>query len=284
MENSNASKLPMRARPASRKGVTLTPCPLTKQRNLSGVCMSGKYCVYLHLRKSDGRVFYVGKGYGNRPYAILRRSEYWKRVYKKHGRTVHVAVKNLNEICAFSLEVAAIRFYGRDNLTNATDGGEGRSGHVPSKAQREKCSASNKGKAPSKIAVERAKKKNSKPVGTTCGLVFSSAAEAARSLFPDNQRSAKTCISASCNGRKVSGAFGYEFRFIVDGELQETAFNPNPWGKGVVRSDGVFFNSAQKAVDDLKRNGWPKAQNGNIIQCCKGKVKSAYGYTWEYAE
>lgn len=35
----NASKFAMRARPASRKGVTLTPCPLTQQRNLSGVFM-----------------------------------------------------------------------------------------------------------------------------------------------------------------------------------------------------------------------------------------------------
>lgn len=284
MLRENASKFAMRARPASRKGVTLTPCPLTQQRNLSGVCMSGKYCVYLHRRESDGRVFYVGKGDTKRAYAISKRSDHWKRVHAKHGRVVQIPVRDIQEICAFSLEIAAIKFYGRKNLTNATDGGEGRSGHVPSETQRKKCSASNKGKPPSKLTVLLAVKKNSKPVGTRCGLRFESAAKAARSLFPNNEKSAKACISASCNGRKVSNAFGYEFRFVVDGVLQETKFKPNPWGKKVKRSDGVVFESAQKAVFDLIQNGWPKAQNGNIIQCCKGKVKSAYGYGWEYAE
>lgn len=246
--------------------------------------MPGKYCVYIHRRESDGKVFYVGKGDKKRANAKTKRNEYWDRVYKKHGRVVHVPVSNIEEVCAFSLEVAAIKFYGRENLTNATDGGEGRSGHVPSDIQRAKCSASNKGKIPSKSAVFLAARKNSKPVGTTCGLRFKSAADAARVLFPKNQRSAKACISASCNGRRVSNAFGYDFRFIVGGKLQETNFTPKPRGKKVVRSDGVVFKSAQTAINDLMQNGWPKAQNGNIIQCCKGRVKSAYGYGWEYAE
>lgn len=87
-----------------------------------------KFYVYVHRRVSDGKVFYVGKGKGKRAWCKSTRSDWWKRVESKHGRTVHIIVRNVQETCAFSIEVALISFLGSGELVNMTRGGEGASG------------------------------------------------------------------------------------------------------------------------------------------------------------
>ena len=93
-----------------------------------------RFYVYVHRRKTDGRVFYVGKGCGGRANNTTHRSVLWKRVYKKHGMTIGYAARNIPEVCALSLEMAIIAAHGRKNLTNLSDGGEGVSN--PSQSQR----------------------------------------------------------------------------------------------------------------------------------------------------
>lgn len=273
-----------RARLAPER-LLVTSCPRTKQTNpmTKGTNMEKTFYVYAHYRKSDGRIFYIGKGRGTRASAVTRRSEYWSRVYKKHGQTVRMIVQNVNETCAFSIERAAIAYVGLHNLVNMTIGGEGKSGHVPSKYQREKCSASNKGKKPSEHAIKLAIQKNSKPVGTECGLRFASAAEAGRVLFPHNPRAAKVMISACCNARRTKSVGGYKFGFLVDGNYVDPEFPEESRCVRVSTECGIIFESSVAASNWLKENGHPKAQNGNIIQCCKGRVSSAYGYKWRYA-
>lgn len=242
-----------------------------------------KFCVYAHHRLSDGKLFYIGKGDKKRANAVQRRSEYWHRVYKKHGRSVTILIGGLSETCAFSMERALIAFFGKENLVNMTDGGEGKTGLVPSAQQREKCSISNKGKKPADHAVRLAIERNSKKVGTECGLRFSSAAEAGRVMFPDKARVAKVMISACCNGKRTRSVYGYKFGFIVDGEFQSPNFSQRSKKKSVKTHCGKIFASSVEASSWLRGIGFQKAQNGNIIQCCKGKVASAYGYQWSYA-
>lgn len=89
--------------------------------------MSNEFYVYIHRKKSNNDVFYVGKGKGKRAYDTSSRSEYWKRVYLKHGRIVEIIESGLSECDAFELEKEMIIFY-RNNgykLANLTDGGEG---------------------------------------------------------------------------------------------------------------------------------------------------------------
>lgn len=94
--------------------------------------MPGEYYVYVHRKKTDGSVFYVGQGKGKR-WKSWSRSRYWKYVVKKHGFTTEKVVDNLPQRCALSIERALIARYGRDNLVNLTDGGEiGPSGYIPS--------------------------------------------------------------------------------------------------------------------------------------------------------
>jgi hypothetical protein len=175
-----------------------------------------QFYVYVHRKATDGSVFYVGKG-GNdkfkRAYNKSSRSTFWKRTDAKYNRTVDIVFISKDEICAFSIEMALIKFYGRSNLCNLTDGGEGTSGRVASAHQRLKCSASNKGTAPSLLTMNAAIAKNSKPIMTKCGMLFSSASEAARFLRPDNFRSAK-CGIAFCARGGMKTAYGYEWRYI----------------------------------------------------------------------
>lgn len=84
-----------------------------------------KYYVYEHREADTGRVFYVGKGFGNRKGRMCDRNEYWRRVAKKHGFTSHIIRENMTERDALAFEVDIISAYGRENLCNLTDGGEG---------------------------------------------------------------------------------------------------------------------------------------------------------------
>jgi len=104
------------------------------------------FYVYVHKRATDGTVFYVGKGKGKRFTNAKNRNNHWRNIVNKHGFTAHIVMRFNNEECAFSLEKALIKHYGRSNLCNLTDGGEGLSGMEFSDSHKSKISAANKGK------------------------------------------------------------------------------------------------------------------------------------------
>ncbi len=88
------------------------------------------FYVYVHRKSSDGSIFYVGKGTGNRAYVKTKRSKYWNNVVNKYGYTVEIIQNYLPEWLAFELEtylIAEYRLLGY-NLCNLTEGGEGASG------------------------------------------------------------------------------------------------------------------------------------------------------------
>jgi hypothetical protein len=81
--------------------------------------------IYGHYRESDGKLFYIGKGIGNRAWDKKRRNRYWFRVVNKHGLVVKIIEDNLTEEQAFSKEKQLIAEIGLENLANITEGGEG---------------------------------------------------------------------------------------------------------------------------------------------------------------
>lgn len=94
-----------------------------------------EFYVYVHKKKTDGEVFYVGKGKGFRAWVTTYRSSFWTSVFEKHGRDVEIVVDNLSEEEALNLERELISFYGRRDtgtgvLVNLCDGGKGSSGAV----------------------------------------------------------------------------------------------------------------------------------------------------------
>ena len=103
------------------------------------------FYTYAHFRP-DGRVFYIGKGSGNR-YLSVSRSRYWQNVVKKEGSfTAEILARWKTEQEAFEHEKFLIKCF-RDlgfTLCNLTDGGEGPSGAVRSIETRAKLSAATK--------------------------------------------------------------------------------------------------------------------------------------------
>lgn len=94
------------------------------------------------LAYPDGKVFYVGKGQGNRINQHEHEARTGKDITNKHkvgvirkiwaggGEVVKEKIyETYDEQEALEVEQALIASIGRSNLTNLTDGGEGTSGH-----------------------------------------------------------------------------------------------------------------------------------------------------------
>lgn len=96
-----------------------------------------RFYVYT-LAYPDGTVFYVGKGTGNRinehELEARRGAKSYKcnvirQVERDGGKVVKTVVQNgMTDEAAYLLEIDLIRMYGREHLTNLTDGGEGAAG------------------------------------------------------------------------------------------------------------------------------------------------------------
>lgn len=125
-------------------------------------------CLYIHTRKTDGGIFYVGIGNEKRPYTKTKRNYYWNNTVKKHGYDVTILKTNMGWKEACELEIKMIAFYGRIKpnpknlnygcLVNMTDGGDGANGHIHSKETREKISKGNTGKKASEETKQKMRK------------------------------------------------------------------------------------------------------------------------------
>ena len=131
-----------------------------------------EFYVYVHIRKDNNTVFYVGKGTKNRAYN-LDRGNFHNCVRDEYGCKVVIIKDKLTESQAFRLESKMIKYYvltlgygapidgyrdfSNNYLTNFTWGGEGTSGIKCSEERKKKISKANKGRKRS----EEAKRKNS---------------------------------------------------------------------------------------------------------------------------
>jgi hypothetical protein len=102
-----------------------------------------KHYTYIHRCKDDiSRIFYVGKGSGNRVNSDFHRSKHWKSIVAKHGIITekvafwetHQQALEHEKFLIFCFRSMGIK------LCNQTDGGDGVTGYVPSQEQRKKLS------------------------------------------------------------------------------------------------------------------------------------------------
>ena len=156
----------------------------------------------------------------------------------------------MNEKDALALEIFTIAKYGRENLCNYTDGGEGSSGRIVSDECKRKISNSKKG------TVATAEHREKTRIAST-GRKHSE--EAKRKIGESNSRRG---VSAETKAKMVTNM---------------------PTKKPVRNSEGREFQSVGCAVRWLRINGWPKACDVAIIRVCKLRQITAYGYGWSYA-
>lgn len=106
------------------------------------------FYVYEHWRPDTGVCFYVGKGKGKRAWDMKKmRNCHHKAITSKltslgYCVDVRIIQMNMAEDIAFALEIERIAFYGQENLSNMTSGGDGLKS--PSDETRAKISASQK--------------------------------------------------------------------------------------------------------------------------------------------
>ena len=86
--------------------------------------------VYIHKRKDNDSIFYVGMGNLKRVTDKKNRNNHWNNVVSKYGYYAEVVAKDLSIDDAYELEMFLISELGRKdlkkgNLVNMTDGGDG---------------------------------------------------------------------------------------------------------------------------------------------------------------
>jgi len=80
--------------------------------------MLNNFYVYSHVKMTDEKCFYIGKGKGNRAYTPNSRNRYWKETVNQHGFIPIILINNLTESQAFELESIISNQIGYENLTN----------------------------------------------------------------------------------------------------------------------------------------------------------------------
>ena len=77
-----------------------------------------RYCVYLHRRKDNNEIFYVGQGTTTRPYCATRKLKAWNAVVKQtNGFIVEIVQDCLSKSEALKLESDKIKEY-KDLIVN----------------------------------------------------------------------------------------------------------------------------------------------------------------------
>lgn len=89
-------------------------------------------CVYRHRRLDNNSIFYIGMRTIKRAHQVHKRNVHWKRIVDKTIFNVEILSENLTWEGACELEIFLIQEYGRNNLCNMTDGGDGSKGCIPS--------------------------------------------------------------------------------------------------------------------------------------------------------
>jgi hypothetical protein len=204
--------------------------------------MKGRSYVYRHIRLDTNEVFYIGignteikyigsnlKSRYKRAYSQDNRNKWWNHIVEKTTFKVEILVDEITREEAIELEIFLIQEYGKKNLCNITDGGEGKIGGNPngidhwnygkkhSITTRLKISNSHKGK---KHSEETKLKLKQAHIGRN---------------YPKCKEDTKLKISKAHKGLKKGGA--------------------NPSAKIIINLDtGIYYECGKDAAESLNLN------------------------------
>jgi len=109
-------------------------------------------CVYIHTRKDNNEVFYVGIGKTEkRAYSKFNRNKHWLNIINKVDYNVLILKSNISWVDACLEEERLITLYGRidlnsGTLVNLTNGGEGKINFIVTDDIKKKMSKAQKGR------------------------------------------------------------------------------------------------------------------------------------------
>ena len=206
--------------------------------------MRQDFYVYEHLRKTDGSVFYVGKGFGGRALRKTNRNKHWHNIVNKHGFDVRFAVKDVDEELSLLAEIERIDQLKKlgAKLCNLTNGGEGVLGYVATAETRKKLSEAHIGrKIPKWLSEKYSVLRKGKPKSEECKLKISKSntgkirSQATKDLLSGLKSFAVVCIETGVE---------YKNAYVAESQM------------GISRS--------------------------GINRVCRGERKTAGGYHWRY--
>lgn len=257
------------------------------------------FYVYTHKRCTDGSVFYVGKGNGDRLNKVDGRSAWWKRIVSRHGYTSEIAYGNLNEPMALMIEKCLIRDIGRKQLCNMTDGGEGLCGYKATEETRLKLSLALKGRKIPDHLKEAMNKNLKKKTFCSNGMCFDGATDAAKWLAGNGFPKARQSVVSRCadGTRPLAYGFAWSYAGIPEtpdlGKMKELCREKQSAAKKgrpaknaicVLCSNGMTFGSAEIARKWLVSVGFEKASRSAISNVANGKRHIAYGFGWAHGK
>lgn len=257
--------------------------------------------VYVHKRKTNNEVFYVGKGSRER-WRKLDRNYRWKNIANKHGVVCEIVANSLTNEEACILEKKLINLYGRldcgtGTLANLTDGGEGVVGGKISDETRAKL----------REACARTKAKNNNPLRKKIimdeRICFYSTMDVVRFLRETMEHVQDTHVSQVANYKSMSYK-GSVFRWATTDPIefyakrkeliikakagmsnarQTTEGNRYMRKPSICMSNKVSFPIMRAACEYLVETG--KAKNTDSAKATlnavlRGEIKTAFGETW----
>lgn len=246
------------------------------------------FYVYVHLRNDTGRPFYVGKGSGERATCHYNRNRHWTNIANKYGFLPHIVVQQVDEELAFLAEVELIDLYRRIGvkLTNMTIGGDGVSlvGEARERfaAKMRDPEVNARRSASLKVALADPDVRRRVRIGQLAALNRDDVVRA-------KIRAATKANNARPEVRKKisDSATAYWARpGVKEARLGPLlAASTAVCAKAVicVETDTVFRSFAD-AARWLREAVNPKAGHAPLVHVCKGKLKTAYGYHWQYAQ
>ena len=257
-----------------------------------------KFYVYVHRYSSgpkEGQVFYVGKGSDDIRYRSCQgRNPWWKRVVNKYGFDAEIFMRFHNEACAFSFEKALIRYYGRENLVNLTDGGEGPCGHIHTaewKVYMSKVMTGRKHSSETREKLRQLRKEKpttnfyvnqtGTPVTNSDGETFKSINEASRFMSKKTGLTNRHANIIRCLKGLSKTAYGVSWGYGDDvPKLEKT----NRGRKVVKVETGEVFSGVKSAAHSMmSKNGKPKGVQP-ISMALRGEKEIAYGFRWAYLD
>lgn len=259
------------------------------------------FYVYAHFKATTGELFYIGKGSGRRAWTRTSRNRHWKSIVSKHGRKVRIIKDGLAEHEAFALEAKLIASR-QGKLATYTNGGSGISGY----RHTENAKASMSEKRRGKPKPEAAKAAMSETIRSRPDLLALRAALFQGSANPSHKLENRIAASvrmtvqnpmtdlltkekmrASRIGhvnspecrQKISAALKGRKRGPVLPHVREALAKARHKRKRAVETAcGLRFESTLAAAEATG------ARQGNIVNNCVGRAKSAGGYIWRYAD
>jgi hypothetical protein len=226
------------------------------------------FYVYLHRKATTGEVFYVGKGNKARARSTNGRNQRWRRTVAKHGLVVEIVEAGMQEWWAFELEAELIALYGRQNLANMTDGGDGPAGYRHREDSRARMSKAKTGRSLGPMREEHRRKISEAQAGKPRQKHGEEARQKISAALRLRERTEETRrrLSQALTGKRLDDA--------------GRAVLVKAQGGGPVQclETGEVFFGASPAARWLQSLGHARASAGAVSNACSGRAAHAYGY------